>query len=172
MKGRDQLMGKVAELYAEIFKEKPWVENFQPDEVMKFMIEQFYKPRTVIALAAVKNRKVVGFSWMYEIFEDDLKEDTRYSSELGFLFEGQKRVFYLQEIGVKKELRRQDIGEKLAHKILKKAKAKGANFIVLSTNSKARSAQSLFSKVGFQNSGIVRPPKELGRAYWTLQLGN
>ncbi len=174
IKGRGALRKEVAELYAEIFKEKPWKENFRPEEVMMLMAEQFDGSRPVITLAGVeyrfKHRKVVGFTWMYEIFRDDLKEGTRFSPELEFLFRGQKKVFYFQEVGTRKEYRRRGIGEKLARKLLKKGKRKGASFVVLSTNTKAMAAKSMFSKVGFKDSGIVRQPEKLGRTYWILEL--
>lgn len=170
MKKKPRLRREVAELYSEIFREKPWKENFQPKEVMILMGEQLDGPRPEIALAAVEKRKVIGFTWMYEIFKDDLQEGTRYSPDLGSLFERGKKVFYLQEVGVEKESRRRGIGEKLIQKLLKKGKKQGANFIVLSTNSKAESAKALFSKVGFKDSGIVRPPENLGRTYWILKL--
>lgn len=170
MKKKPRLRREVAELYSEIFREKPWKENFQPKEVMILMGEQLDGPRPEIALAAVEKRKVIGFTWMYEIFKDDLQEGTRYSPDLGSLFERGKKVFYLQEVGVEKESRRRGIGEKLIQKLLKKGKKQGANFIVLSTNSKAESAKVLFLKVGFEDSGIVRPPENLGRTYWILKL--
>jgi len=175
IKGRSALRREVAELYAEIFKEKPWSENFRPEEVMMLMAEQFDGPRPVITLASIDyslkhRRKVVGFTWMYEIFEHDLKKGTRFSPELEFLFKGQKKVFYFQEVGTRKEYRRRGIGEKLARKLLKKGKRKGASFVVLSTNTKAMAARSMFSKVGFKDSGIVRPPEKLGRTYWILDL--
>lgn len=176
MRGKPRLRKEVAELYSEIFKEKPWSENFRPEEVMILMSEQFDGPRPVVTLASIeyrfKHREVVSFTWMYEIFRNDLKEGTRFSPELDFLFKGQKRVFYLQEVGTKKEHRNKGIGEKLTRKLLKKGKRKGASFVVLSTNTKAMAAKSMFSKVGFKDSGIVRPPKELGRTYWILELEN
>ena len=175
IKGRGALRREVAELYSDIFKEKPWKENFRPEEVMMLMAEQFDGPRPVITLAIIDysikhRRKVVGFTWMYEIFEHDLKEGTRFSPELGFLFRGQKKVFYFQEVGTRKEYRNKGIGEKLTRRLLKKGKKKGSGFVVLSTNSKATAAKSMFSRVGFNDSGIVRPPKELNRTYWILEL--
>lgn len=174
MKSKPRLMRKVAELYAEIFKEKPWSESFKSEEVMMLMGKQFNGPRLAITLVAVKyrlkRRRVVGFTWMYEIFKSDLHKGTRFSPELGFLFEGQKRVFYLQEVGVRKSCRKKGIGEKLIRKLLKKGKKIGASFVVLSTNTKATAAKTMFSKVGFRDSGIVRQPEKLGRTYWILEL--
>ncbi len=164
-----QIMKEVPEPYCEIFGEEPWNEEFEFGEVMEIIREQFKKPGA-IALATLKNNKVIGFTWMYEIFKDDLKEGTRYSPELGFLFENQKRVFYLQEIGVKKEMRRQGVGEALTRELLLRGRKNGANVVVLSTNGKARSIVLLISKIGFQNSKIVRPPKELERTYWIFEL--
>ncbi len=136
---------------------------------MKNMREQFERPG-VIALAPLGNNEVIGFTWMYEIFKDDLEENTRYSPELRFLFENQKRVFYLQEMGVIKEMRQRGVGEKLTRELLKRGKENGANVVVLSTNGEAKSMILLISKIGFQSSKIVRPPEELERTYWVLEL--
>jgi len=163
------IMDGVPEPYCEIFREEPWKEELEPKEVIETMREQLERPGA-IALAAIKDKKVVGFIWMYEIFKSDLKEGTRYSPKLKFLFENQKRVLYLQEMGVIKEMRQQGIGEKLARELLRRGKQNGAKVVVLSTNGKAKSMISLISKIGFQNSGIVRPPKELGRTYWVFEL--
>jgi len=174
MKGRAGLRKETAGLYSDIFKEKPWRENFKPEEVMILMGQQCDGPRPAIMLAGIecglRNRKVVAFSWMYEIFEKDLEEGTRYSPRLKFLFEKRKRVFYFQEIGTKKEHRRKGIGERVIKRVLKKGRKIGASFVVLSTNSQARAARALFSKVGFKDSGIVRPPEKLKRTYWILEL--
>lgn len=168
MKGKIGLIKKVAKLYSEIFREEPWNENFTPEEVMDIMIEQLNKPQAV-ALVALENKEVIGFTWMYEILLSDLREDTRHSPELKFLFEQGKRVFYFQEVGIRKTCRRKGHGEKLAEEILRKARTLGMDIAVLSTNQGARPALSMFSKIGFVNSGIVRPPKELGRTYWILR---
>lgn len=171
-----RLMEDVASLYSDIFREKPWSENFKPVEVMKIMFEQFFGYKTVMAFAAVqvgfRQREVVGFIWMYEISIGDLKEGTRFSPELKFLFEGNQRVFYLQEVGVAPKHRRKGIGERLITKLLKKARKHRVVYIVVSTNSQAGAAKALFSKFGFKNSGIARPPKELSRTYWILNLGH
>lgn len=167
------LWEEVADLYVEIFKEEPWDEDYTREDVMKLMTRLLSGRGAVEAFAGVvgvKRRKAVSFTWMYEIFKDDLKEGTRFSPELDFLFKDQKKVFYFQEVGTKKEYRRRGIGEKLARKLLKKGTKKGAGFVVLSTNTKAMAAKSMFSKVGFKDSGIVRQPKELGRTYWILEL--
>lgn len=168
-----RIMEEVAELYCEVFKEPPWNEGLKSKEVMETMREQFGRPG-VIALAHLESDKVISFAWMYRIFKSDLDGGTRYSPELGFLFEDQKRVFYLQEIGVKKKKRQRGIGEKLIRELLARGKGNGngASVVVLSTNSKARSIVLLISKIGFQSSEIVRPPKELERTYWILKLEN
>jgi len=160
-------MEEIAKLYCNIFQEPSWKESFVPEQVMETMREQFNKPEA-IALTALEDGEMIGFSWMYEIFQNDLKKGTRYSPKLEFLFNGQKRVFYFQEIGIKKELRGQNNGEKLVRELLKRGREEGADIVVLSTNSDAKSIISLVFKIGFRNSGIIRPPEELGRTYWFL----
>lgn len=163
------LMEEVAKLYSEIFREAPWNENFTQAEAMEIMVEQFNRPQA-LAIAALIDEKVRGFTWVYEIFQSDLKENTRHPLALSFLFKGGKRVFYFQEVGVKTDFRRQGIGERLTQEILERAKNLDADVMVLSTNREALPALQMFSRLGFRDSGIVRPPKELGRTYWILRL--
>lgn len=171
LRGKIWLMEKVARLYTEIFREEPWNENLNPAEIMAIMIEQFNKPRAV-ALVVLQNGEVIGFAWMYEIVPSDLEEGTRYSPELKFLFRPGQRVFYFQEVGVKREFRGQGIGEQLAREALEKGKTLGMRIAVLSTSREAAPALRMFSRLGFKDSGIVRPPEELGRTYWVLELEN
>lgn len=166
-----QVKEKVAELYCWVFQEEPWNENNVPSKVMEVMDEQFKRPNAT-ALAGFGDGELIGFTWMYQILKDDLKEGTRYSPELSFLFDGQKNVFYLQEIAVKKEFRRQGNGEILTRELLFSGRKNGADIVVLSTHAEAKSIVLLISKLGFQNSGVIRPPAELGRTYWTLKLEN
>ena len=171
LEGRARLMEEAAELYSQIFREEPWNENIASAEVMAIMTEQFCKPQAV-ALIALKDGKVVGFTWAYEIYPSDLQEGTRYSPELKFLFRSGQRVCYFQEVGVKREFRKQGLGERLTRELLERVQNLGANVVVLSTNREALAALQMFSKIGFRDSGIARPPKELGRTYWILELGD
>lgn len=165
-----ELLGQVAKLYCEIFQEEPWGEILKPLEVVRVMDKQFNKPKATAFVAIEGRNKVIGFAWMHQIFREDLKPDTRYSPELKFLFDEEKNVFYLRETGVKKDMRGQGIGPELIQQLLSKGKEKGADVVVLSTNSKATAMVRTISKIGFVNTGIVRPPENLHRTYWTLEL--
>lgn len=169
LKNPIELMRQVAELYCQIFSEKPWHENFDTEQVLKTMTEHFNKPGAE-ALTFVENRTPIGFAWMYEISGGDLKEGTRYPRALDFLFKDGKRVFYFQEVGVKEGSRRQGIGERLVRELLRRAKERGANFVILSTSRKATPIRSMIQKIGFRDSGITRPPPELDRTYWFFEF--
>lgn len=158
----------IAELYQDIFREPPWKEELSISRVLATMEEQFTKP-FIVALGAFWREAAIGFAWAYEFFETDLKEGTRFSPALEPYFL-QGRIFYLQEIGVLKALRKQGVGEELGRMVLRVGKEKGAGMFILSTNGKAIGATHLFRKMGFVDSGIVRPPAELGRTYWVLEL--
>ncbi len=165
-----ELLGPVAELYCEIFQEEPWGESLKPLEIVRGMDKQFNMPKATAFVAVEGRNRVVGFAWMHQIFGKDLKSDTRYSPELKFLFGGGENVFYLRETGVKKDMRGQGIGIELIRQLLNKGKEKGADVVVLSTNSKATAMVRTISKIGFVNTGIVRPPENLHRTYWVLEL--
>ncbi len=164
-----ELLGKVIRLYCEIFRETPWDETLKTSEVTRVVDKQFNKPNAT-AFVATENSQVVGFTWMYQIFLEDLKLNTRHPPELKFLFDEKKKVFYLQEIGVKKGMRQKGIGTELIQQLLTRGKEKGADVVVLSTNSGATAMVKTISKIGFVNTEIVRPPENLHRTYWTLKL--
>ena len=160
---------EAAKLYCPVFKGSPWNEHFTVPQVMAIMNEQF-KRNNIIALATILDGALVGFAWMYQIFKNDLKRGTRFSPKLKDFFENQNKVFYLQEVGVKEEFRRQHIGERLIQEIIKRGKEKGGELVILSTNCEAKAITAMIQKIGFKNTGITRPPKKLGRSYWMLKL--
>jgi len=166
---KQRIKREISLLYCEIFSEKPWSENHQPEEVEKY-IEEHFKKENAIFFSALNEAKVVGFIWGYEIKMTDLGRSSRFSPKLATFFPKNGKVFYLQEIGVKREYRCQGIGKSLMEKILSKMKEMGAKVVILSTNFNAKPAVFLFSKFGFENTGIIRPPQSLFRTYWILDF--
>lgn len=165
------LMGAVAELYAEIFREVPWNEHdLTLEKVMMIMSEHFKRPGLVARAVLNSEGQPVGFCWLFELFQNELKLDSHPSARLAYLFRKGKKVAYVKEAGVKIGFRRSGVGERVVQEVLAKARENGANFAMLSTHKEAHAAKALFEKVGFQNSGIVRPPEELGRTYWLLRF--
>jgi ribosomal protein S18 acetylase RimI-like enzyme len=159
----------VANLYCQVFREHPWREDLSPEQALETMSQQFRRPNA-IALALSKGRETIGFTWAYEIIKGNLRQGTRFSPELAFLFDDSQRVFYLQELGVREDSRRQGHGEELVRVLLRRVKERGADVVVLSTNCKATAIVRLIEKLGFENTFMVRPPIYLGRTYWTLYL--
>lgn len=168
-------MEGIAVLYCRVFSEDPWREANKPAYVLKTMNEQFEKPNA-IALAVIdieKEDKPVAFGWAYELFESDLGTEQRHSSNLRIFFEEEeqtKRIFYLQELGVDPTLWHKGIGENFLRNLLARIKVEGADLVILSTNCNAETMIALIKKIGFQNTGISRPPETLGRTYWKLVL--
>lgn len=169
LKNRIESMRQVAELYCQIFSEEPWEESYDAEQVLKTMTEHFARLGAE-TLTFVENGTPIGFAWMYEISKNDLREGTRYLPALDFLFKDGKRVFYFQEVGVKKGSRRQGIGERLTRELLQRAKERGVNFVILSTSRKATPIRSMIQKIGFRDSGIIRLPAELNRTYWFFEF--
>lgn len=169
VKESSRIKEEVAAVFCEVFCEKPWSDDPEPGEAMKDLNRQFKKPNA-LTLAAKRKGKVIGFAWMYELFKDDLGKEERHSLRLKQFFEGNKRIFYLQQLGVKKDFRRNGTGKHLVKKIIQKARARKGDTLILSTCIKAGAMISLLKKMGFQDTGIMRPPQKLERTYWTFQL--
>ena len=168
-----ELQRGVAEVYCEVFAGDPWRETNRVDQVMADMEEHFAKPKAVALALVAKDSRPVGFTWAYQLLRNGLAEGTRHPPTLDPLFEGtngDRTVFYLQEIGVHPKQQGQGLGRRLSLSLLDGVKARGAELVVLSTRPDAESMVRLISSLGFRNLGIVRPPEELGRTFWTLDL--
>lgn len=162
-------MEEVANLVSEIHCEQIGRTQLTPQQARELMFEHFERSGA-IALAALEKGKVIGFAWMHEIFESELGiGEGKFSLELKPLFKERKRVFYIRDIGVKKELRGQGIGEKLLRELLEKGKKKGATTVVLSTYPDEKNpAFRLYLRIGF-NPLSVQPPKESRKFYMACE---
>lgn len=165
--GDKKLLEKTARLYCEIWKEPPWNEYFwKQDEVLMDIQEQLKKEAAML-VAAVKEGKVVGFTWGYRV-DKKLMETISNSNLLSFLFEPpSKSVFYIDELGVDKRHRMHGIGGKITKSIMKQTKKTGVDCWCLRTHINAVPARKMYGKLGFSDLKI-KDGKHQDRTYWML----
>ena len=121
-------VGKIFDLYRQFYKYKS---NIQ--ESTKYIDERINNNESIIFLAISKNDETAGFVQLYETF--------------GSLYLG--KIIILYDLYVKKEFRKQGIGENLMKKSQEYAESIGAKSIELSTAKNNLTAQSLYEKIGY-----------------------
>ncbi len=169
MKAASQsVLADCARLYCAVWREEPWNEDFwTPKGVLNDMAEAMSRPGFA-GFIAVEGEEVRGFTWGYQVNRIEIRRIAG-SDALGSLFDdSQSAGFYLAELGVSSKTRGQGIARKLSQKLI--SSVRGADFIVLRTDEKARPARALYESLGFDEQKSVRDRDHPGRTYWVLRL--
>jgi ribosomal protein S18 acetylase RimI-like enzyme len=157
-----------AELYCQIWKEPPWLEDFwKSSEVLADMKKQLNKDESICVFAEEANSHVVGFTWGYVVSQEDIR-DICGNNSLDFIFNG-GRVFYVDELGVSASYRNCGIGKSLTKKLISLAKEKLIKTAILRTNVLAESARIVYKEMGFVDLKIF-DKKYSDRTYWLAEL--
>jgi len=160
----EESIRKTAKLYCQIWKEPPWNENFwKVDEVIKDLKEQSAKKNAVVLVATDNSGNIIGFTWGYEVSIKDLSQISGLSLDIWQKII-KKRAFYIDEFGVQREWRGNGIGQQLAQELIKQASLANKT-LVLRTDVSAKSARSVYKKVGFEELSL-HDAKYKGRTYW------
>jgi len=167
----EQNIDEVARLVSEIHTAQPQRTQLTPEQAKEEWLKKDLEETNAITVAMLENGEIVGYSWMYEIFKDDLGEGKdKKSLELATLFEGSKRVFYASDIGLSDKLRGRGLGRKLVQENMDRVKKGGGNVVVLSTYPKeGYSAYELYKKIGFAPIP-KQQPKESKRYYMVYEF--
>lgn len=164
-KGDDRDCIETAELYCKVWGEPPWNENdWQPDEVKEDFTKNLAKVNGV-ALIAIFDGKVVGFTsgWNIDSTEIEVRTDGMLSTN-DF---ARQSVFYVAELAVDRRYRQAGIGKQLSSDLMAKAKTNGAERFLLRTNIEAHAARALYADLGFSES-LAKDAKFADRTYWVL----
>jgi ribosomal protein S18 acetylase RimI-like enzyme len=148
----------LANLYCEIWKEPPWNEYFwKPEAVLADLTTQLAKTGAV-AYCAIddsnkQNKKMIGFLWGYQVTINELREISG-SDKLDFIFAGEQKVFYMDEIGIAQPYRKKYFAKELTIRMLNDAKSYGASAAILRTDKDAYTVHHLNEGLGFKNLQI------------------
>ena len=163
----EKLVRRVAKLYCQIWQEPPWNEFFWTVErVIADLRKELALPNAV-GFVCLNTIETIGFSWGYGVNQKQLEEISG-SNILDFLFEGQNKVFYIDELGIEKSYRQKGLGRQLTSAVIQQAKLFGTNRITLRTETEALAARQLYSSLGFKDLNLhdVNYPN---RTYWLLE---
>jgi len=162
----EQLIGEMAQLYCEIWKEPPWNEDFwKVEEVSREIHAHLLCPHAIV-MAALEKGKIIGFSWGKSVNKQELKVISS-EANLDCVFKDEAQVFYVNELAVNKKARNRNVGSMLAQCLVNKANKSGFRKICLRTDQKAVAAQRVYLKIGFCDLAI-KDGRHSQRTYWLL----
>ncbi|MEK7203278.1 MAG: GNAT family N-acetyltransferase [Patescibacteria group bacterium] len=117
----------------------------------------------------IKHPEQIGFAWGYEVSVQNLYEISgRAESEWRKII-GNKRAFYVDELGVVKNHRRQGIGETLNERLLTHVKNLDISYTILRTDVRAVAAKNLYQKFNFRELAII-DAQYPERTYWLKKV--
>lgn len=157
-----------AKVYCDVWKEPPWNEHFWTVEGVTADIQRELNKRNACGYVMLNQTKVVSFTWGYEANRDELAEISG-NRKLDIIFSGNKRVFYVDELGTLSQYRLKSLGKEISWQLLSAAEEKGLDLAVLRTEKKAIAARALYEKLGFKELP-VSDEQHKTRSYWVLNL--
>ncbi len=162
---------EVAGIYCRVWEEPPWNENFWTiGRVIQDLHRELMKPNAVLLYAmSEEENKIVGFTWGYETSISDLSNISGVFKSQWEGIIGEKRIFYIDELGVDRKYRRYGIGLSLTREILRKAINLNIDYLTLRTDIEAVAARSLYEKTGFQELNLT-DTEHPNRTYWLKDL--
>jgi len=165
-----KLIQETADLYCNIWKEPPWNEYFWTvAQVIEDINKEMKRLNALGFLALTRFGNVVGFTWGYEVSKKDMAIISG-TNALDYLFGGEKRFFYIDELGVARNFRREGIGRRLSeHIIASDHNHANIRHIILRTDVQAKAARNLYSKLGFKDLEI-EDKEHPDRTYWLLKM--
>jgi len=168
-KNESSLLKSCAELYCQIWREPPWNENlWTVSGVLSDIEQQLSKACSEGFLAVNGSNEAIGFTWGYPVSKNNMRRISK-SSDLDFVFQKRKKVFYVDELGVGSNFRIRGIGKTISGMLISAAKRHGFNCFILRTDEKAAAARMLYQKLGFQELD-ARDREFTGRTYWLLEI--
>ena len=158
----EQALRSAAEMFCAVYKEEPWNEEWDPDEVIRMLQDATVEEGGVL-IFALSGTKVVGITFGRFIQTQEIEQ--RIGQDPMLSLSGREKLYYVSEVSVDYEARRHGIGRALTAKLIETAESLGAKRFILRTNVNAIPARTLYAKAGFVEtdwSDIEFPD----RTYW------
>jgi len=153
-----------AELYCEIWKEPPWNEDFwKPEEVIKDFQTEMSNPDSAAFLLLVDG-SVKGFTHGYSVNREELRAIAN-NDLLDTIFSEDKRIYYIDELGVAKECRGLGFGKLLTARLQSEALGMGIRKVVLRTDTQAKAARRVYEESDFIDLKVF-DANYPNRTYW------
>ena len=171
-----RLAGQLAALIHGVFRGPPWNEDDEMPRILFGLGTEMMRRNALLYVATAKcSGTIAGYIMGHEVLERSEDPRDRTLGEiagthaLDALFDGGKRVFYVDGLGVAPDFRRRHIAERLSLALIAELRRQGFDYRIGRTDVTARPVISLFAKLGFQElpvSDAFHPT----RTYWLLRL--
>jgi len=149
-------LNSVISIYQAVFAEPPWNESWTREEVIEDLRSALRQPQTT-RLVAESEKQVLGFTWGYQL-----------PSEMFGLLPNLTKFSYMDEMAVRKGIRKRGIGTLLGEAYIENVKNQGLPGVVLRTDQRNDASMALFKRLGFSsdfNGRKIYDPKYPDRVY-------
>jgi ribosomal protein S18 acetylase RimI-like enzyme len=170
------IVEQLAALIYGVFRVPPWNEDYEKPRILFGLGIELMRRNAVLYIAKTKRSgEIIGYILGHEVIKQREDPRDRTLSEiagthaLDYLFEGGKRVFYVDGLGIAPGFRRLHIAERLSSALIEELRKRGFAYRLGRTDTKAEAMRALFTKLGFQElpvSDALYP----ARTYWLLRL--
>lgn len=167
---------RLAGLIYRVFRAPPWNEKHEMPRILFGLGTETMRRNALLYVARTTvSGEIVGYIMGQEVLRQ--REDARDltldeiagTSALDHLFEGGKRVFYVDGLGVATEFRRRGIAERLSLALIDDLRRRGFTYRLGRTDVTAAAVRTLYAKLGFRELS-VRDARHPTRSYWLLTL--
>jgi ribosomal protein S18 acetylase RimI-like enzyme len=170
------LVEQLALLIHGIFRGPPWNEDDEMPRILFGLGTEMMRRNAILYVAKAKcSGTIAGYLMGHEVREriEDPRDRTlgeiAGTPALDYLFEGGKRVFYVDGLGVAPDFRRRHVAERLSLALIEELRLQGFDYRIGRTDTTARPVRSLFTKLGFRELPVCDAFYPT-RTYWVLRL--
>lgn len=170
--GVEQLAG----LIIEAFREPPWNENFYASRLHFGLGIEMMRHNALLYVAKTQSTgKIIGYILGKELVKHAVDPrsqtlvDISGTTALDYLFDGDKRIYYVSGLAVSNDFRCRRIAERLSLALTEELRKQGLDYRLGRTDITAVSMRNLYLKLGFrelQTADANYP----NRSYWLLTL--
>jgi len=169
------LIEQIASLIKEVFSEPPWHENLSIARIQFGLGVEMMRNNPVLFVAKNGTGRIIGYLMGQEVLEysEDPRNQTLSiiagSKDLDYLFNDNKRIFYVSGIGVTQKYRRYGIAGQLSLMLVNELRRLGFGYRIGRTDTSVRAMRNLYLKQGFQELPVA-DANYPERTYWLLKL--
>jgi len=170
------LIEQIASLAYRSFRESPWNDDLARPRLHFGLGVDLMRRNALAFIAKAKDSgTIVGYALGYEVLREsgDPRDLTlgaiSGTTDLDYLFEEDRRIFYADTVCVEPGARRRQIAYGLAAMLIPVVRDQGFTFHVARTASNATAIRALFAKLGFEELP-VHDAVFADRTYWLLRL--
>jgi ribosomal protein S18 acetylase RimI-like enzyme len=170
------LIEQVSALIKEVFSAPPWHENLSIARIQFGLGVEMMRNNPLLFVAKANGTgRIIGYLLGQEVcrYSEDPRHQTLSkiagSNDLDYLFNSNKRIFYVSGIGITQKHRRCGIAEQLSLMLINELRRLGFSYRIGRTDISVQAMRNLYLKQGFQELPVA-DANYPERTYWLLEL--